>query len=303
MTVSNIGFTFTVNDISLKLTPNRISPSNEFDYFGSLLSTERIAGETNTGYKSRLLDVFVHKGSSAYTGYTYAITRELGLELSSPIKLTSNPSLEYPAIFFSQNFVYIYSDFFNDVLEMKINRSDIFSSNYFLGGLVNTINTSTSFTAVLLDADHEYSRSDFVLDSTNVKNVNRQGLNSSNLNFLGNGKILKGSVILSDTTAFKKEVTTLTSPGDFNINYSTGVIRSQSTPISSSEIRYSFIENEFIPEISPIIVRSISHSDFQPTLFHQIEQTDGTFASGKVTVKGAQIINELLSVKNTTFGP
>lgn len=303
MAVSSIGFTYSLNDISLKLVPHQIRPSNEFDHYGTLFGTQRIIGENNTTYKSRLLDVFVHRANSAYIGYTYGITRDLGLSIYTCVKLTANPALEYPAIFFSQSKVYIYSDFFNNVLEMTIDRSDPQSSNYFLAGLISTINTSTSFAAVILDSDLEFTRSDLIMDISNIKNVDRQALNFSTINFLGNPKILRGSVIFSDTTAFKKETATLLEPGDFSINYNTGVIRSFSIPASNAEIRYSYLETEFEPETSPIIVRSISHPDFQTVLFHQIEQVDGTFISGKPTVKGAQVINELLSVRNTTFGP
>lgn len=65
---------------------------NTFDEFGFALNLERLPGETNESYRTRLLDVNVRKGSSQYSGLLNSICRELNLQ-QIPSALVLTPGL------------------------------------------------------------------------------------------------------------------------------------------------------------------------------------------------------------------
>ena len=306
MATSSIGFSFNINAIEVYLTPRNTPVSNELDSFGALLSTPRNLQEGNREYKSRLLDVFAHRSNSAMTGLVYGVTRDLGLTLYRPIKITRVQVGEFPAIEFSQSKVRIYSNIYTEALEYEFNRGLPEEGNYFLIDLVESINETGIFEVEILDSRWNYTRSDSIMNSSSIVNVNRQGLNSGTVNYLGNRNVLQGSTVFGNLDDFRKEIFTennLIETGHYYINYETGVIKTYSSISANSVIRYSYLLDEFIPEASPVIIRPVSHPDFQSVMFHQIEQPETAPNSGHVTLKGSQIINELLSVKNTFFGP
>ena len=107
--LSSVSFSFTVSDIAVRAVPIATAVSNEMDYFGSLLDLKRLPEERNDSYKERLLDVYVHRANSTYTGLINGITRELNLDLFKPITLTLNTGLDTswsPRIEFVDNIVY-----------------------------------------------------------------------------------------------------------------------------------------------------------------------------------------------------
>lgn len=59
---------------------------NAFDEFGLLLGIQRLYGERNAEFKSRILDVFKNPGNSTKQGMINALARELGIE-STEIKV------------------------------------------------------------------------------------------------------------------------------------------------------------------------------------------------------------------------
>jgi hypothetical protein len=52
---------------------------NSLDELGLLVDLPRIPQESNTGYKSRVIDTYVHRGGPRYKGLINGMTRELGL--------------------------------------------------------------------------------------------------------------------------------------------------------------------------------------------------------------------------------
>lgn len=58
---------------------------NSFDEFGLLLGTERLFGERNEAFKTRILNVFQKPGNSTRQGLTNALSRELGIDESEVV--------------------------------------------------------------------------------------------------------------------------------------------------------------------------------------------------------------------------
>lgn len=61
-------------------TPQSTNAYNELDHWGVRFDTARLNNESNSSYKTRLLDVFVHKGGSNHEGLVNAITRDFNLD-------------------------------------------------------------------------------------------------------------------------------------------------------------------------------------------------------------------------------
>lgn len=305
MTTSNFSNSFNITDIAFRGVPVVASVFNEFDYFGSLLGLQRLPEEKNTFYKKRLLDVFTNRANSTYTGLINGITRELGLELFQPITITLNTGVTTsPRIEFIDNTVYVYSDI--NTLELTINRGSKGSGAYFLTELVDSINNSTVFSASLINPEYAWLRSDTVLNQNNLVLIENQGLISSQFNYLENANIQQGSVVFSDLNAFKYEVSSLSEvsrPGRFYINYLKGQVTSYSIPADGSISRFYYLQSVFTPIASPVIIRSFNSGEFNKLIFNQILQADDTTIDSLPTGYGASIINTLLSVTPTYWGP
>lgn len=310
MPLSNqsVSHEFTISEIAFRGVPTPAPVFNEFDYHGTLLGLPRLLGESNANYKKRLLDVYVHRANSSYTGLINGITRELGLELFKPIRLTVkntvDPSLS-PRIEFIDDTVYIWSDTFTKTLDISINRSNPLTPEYFITGLVDAINASSTFNAELLDASYSYKRSDTIINQSSSKRIDSQFLTSSKIIHLGVPFIDRGSVVFSDRDTFKTEVASanlVNGPGKFYFDYRYGVIYTFSIPRDGAVIRYTFREETTTAVASPVIIRAIYNDGFQKTLFNQITHPDGSQTNGFPTAKGALIINELLSVAPMYWG-
>lgn len=307
MTVSPISHSFTVTDGAFRAVPVPISISNEFDYFGSLLGLKRLPEEKNTSYKERLFDVYVHKANSTYTGLVNGITRELDLEFFNPITVTLNTGLDpswSPKIEFSESIVYVWKDINTKLLDIEIIRGDPTTPEYFIGGLVDTINTSTVFTATA-DSLYLETRSDCILNSSSTQTIINQPLQASQYNYLGNENIERHSVVFSNKKVFRLEVDTEEEAdvsGTYFIDYETGYIKNFDIPSDASFIQYSFTQSPFQPKASPVIVRAVNSPDFQRLIFNQVILQDGSLTNGTPNKLGAEIVNEIMSVIPTYWG-
>lgn len=308
---SSVALTYTVNDIAFRTTPVATAVSNEFDWQGTLLGLPRFPGERNDNYKERLLDVFVHRANSTYTGLINGITRELNLELFEPIRIDLRSGLDAswaPRIEFKDNIVYIWRDYNTQLLDIEIDRGNPALPEYHITGLVDAINNSTVFTATLLDSSYGHLRADTVCNQTSSILVETQPMSASRWNYLGNPFIDRGSLVFTDTTTFMNEVSSvddLATAGQYHVDYATGLITSFVAPSDDVSIRYSFLKNPFTPIASPVIIRAIHSPEFQRVMFNQVPSGDlGTdLSNGTATIKGAAIINELMSVVPMYWGP
>ena len=149
-------------------------------------------------------------------------------------------------------------------------------------------------------------RSESIVNQSTSIPVTSQPLSASKFNFFGNVHIDRGSVVITPSQSFRVEVSSVaavTSSGKYHIDYLTGLITSFDAPSDDLSIQYSFLRTPLIPVASPVIVRAIHSPEFSKVMFTQILQGDGTYENGPPTIKGASIINELLSVTAQYWGP
>jgi hypothetical protein len=305
---SVISHQFEVFDIAFRGTSVPTAVANELDYHGTLLGLERLPAERNAEYRRRLVDVYVHRANSSYTGLVNGITRELGLELFKPIRISTKPDIDpawSPRVEFIDNVAYLWKDVFTKELDITIDHGNPVHPEYFLSGLVDAINASNTFQATLEDVAFAFKRADTIVNQSSSKFVAAQALNSSTVNHLGVSLIDRGSVILSDLVTFRIEVASVNlvnSPGKYFIDYENGVIASFNTPVDSAFVQYSFRQEDFLVLASPVIIRAVHSKEFEKIMFEQNIQPDNTLTSGTPTLKGASIINELLSVVPMYWG-
>lgn len=293
------------NIVSAVGTLQKKNVFNQFDELGYLVSLIRINGETNWEYKRRILDVFSHISNSSYVGLINGITRELGLELYSPIII--NPKKDNngaflaadPYIKIEEAYIYLYSDYSNSKLDYKIDRYMSGQNYEYLKNLVDFINTTNNFEAEIISPNYYYDRSMALLNQSNRVFIKQEALDTSTRYRLSNRHIIRGSVIFQNTQIHKKEVATeeqVIAPGDYFIDYKEGIIISKSIPPLEETITYEYIQYPFKIIASPVILNNLNSEDFKIKLYEQIIQENNNFFHGMTTELGTDIINELLSV-------
>lgn len=300
--------TFTVSNIHIVGVPVVQNVFNQFDQFGLMVGLQRFTGEKIESYKTRLLDVYTNRANAAYRGLINGITRELGLQLYSPIRIYPIKSgntfvAENPVIIFKGPYIELWRDLENNILEMEIDRFDINGDAYLIGDMVNFINTRSIYFRVSMESN-PYDRSMCILNQTNIRVVKNEVVPQSEkftLKFPDEygGAIISSSISFNDSIIFKTLVPNINSiinDGDYFIDVVTGNVTTLDTPSPNTTISYSWIDYGFKPVASPVIIHDIESPNFRRKMFQQILGDDGIYRDGMPTEFGAEIVNELLSV-------
>lgn len=296
----SLDLTVTVSAIEEVQAPATHHVHNVFDEIGALF-VPRLLGESNVDYRKRIHDTTVNRASSTYLGLVHGITRELGLDITNAIEVTASSSATAPVITVSGPTVYLYSDWFAGTLDLQIDRFEI-TEAYTVGELVDEINTSTYFTATLLDEDLRHTRAMTVLNQSS-RDLAIVTLPVSKYIKLENTNLLTGTVFFSDKDTYRTLAasrTALGAAGDYYVDRTTGEVFSYSLPRERATIRYEFITNPVKLRASPVIIQDIAL--LEPKLFVQETDELGDTQNGSPTSFGARICNELYSVHGEYWG-
>ena len=301
---------FEVPDLQIVKTLTPVNQWNEFDDHGNMVSLPRLRGEKNWEYKRRIHDVFVNIANSSYRGLINGITRELGLTLYNAIEINPKVSggeflASDPYIKFDGVYLYLYSDYSNDLLDYQIDRYEPGGNYEHLGRLVDLINTTSFFEASLINDTDPYTRSMTILNQSNRGSIHFERIPVSNRFKLGNTHIVQGSVYFSNRNTFRTEVSTLTAVneiGKYYIDYSKGIVTVYTVPTSEDIVRYQYIKYPLRAVASPVILHDINDDNFKVKMFEQVLLDDGTYTHGMPTEIGLDIINELFSVVPMYWG-
>jgi len=296
-------------------TPTIKNAFNQFDEHGLVVNLSRLAGEKNWEFKQRIQDVFVHQANSSYRGLIYGITRELGLELFYPI--TINPKLDPatgdflasdPYIKFEGAYLYLYSDYANDILEWKIDRWMPGGNYEHLGNLINAVNSSSFFEAGAMPGIDLYTKSMTILNQSCRLHSGTEDVPLSTKWRLLHEHIIPGTLTFSQSGSASEldiEVSSLVdldSTGEYYVDYVKGIVETCNPPERGTFVRYQYTDYLFKPVASPVILNSLTSEDFKVKMFEQILQDDGTYAHGLPTELGVDLINELYSTVPLYWG-
>lgn len=292
------------------VTPSPHLVFNEFDKQGLLLDLPRISEERNYEYKQRLLDVFINRASSTYRGLINAITRELGLSISDVMKIqpvldsNGDPLVSNPAVEFIDTKCYLYNDFMENDILLTIDRFDSSAGSWTLGDLADTINATGYYTATLLPDAETQKRSMTIFNQSSIGLVPVEDISGSgSIVVLNNNNLIEGTVTvrsdnLSRMVALESD---LVNNRTYLVRHKEGILVTRSSPAPGSFIRYSYRNDDFIVQASPIILHNLQSNDFRNYMFENAGGEDED-NYGLPTRLGATIINELMSVHPANWG-
>lgn len=299
------GYKFNIAQVYTVLTPKPRTTWNQFDELGLLVGITRLDSESNVSIRRRIRDSFVHRANSTYQGMINGITRDLGLSLFKAISI--NPKIDSnsnflapdPYIKFDNAYVYLYSDYANNLLDYKIDRYQVGRNYEHLDNFVDFINSTYYFEASIMPNINQHTRTMCILNQTNRIHVDIDAAYPTTKYQLSNQYIVNGSLFFSDRTIYKREVATeelVLSSGDYWIDYKNGIVVSYSIPPIGVYARYDYIKFPFEPLASEIVINDLTNDNFKTKMFDQILQDNGEYCNGLPTGLGMDIILELLSV-------
>lgn len=283
-------------------TPEPYSVFNEFDSHGLLLGLPRLKEEKNADYKWRLLDVFVHRASSTYEGLINGITRELGLEIIEAVRIVPDSSLAMPAVVFQDTLCTLYSDFENETVVEEFDRFELDGGSYTLAELIANINATGVFTATLLNDAQGEDRSMTLFNQTSMEIVTEEELSGRGSKVkLDHENLIPGTIGITSSNLTQRVYSEieLSGPGKYYIDLEAGLILTTTAPEPGSIIRYQWRNDDFVVSASPVIIHNLQSDNIKSKMFEELE--DGIW--GIPTPFGADIINELLTVFPSSWGP
>lgn len=299
-----LGHKFNISSVQVVGTPTPVNRTNQFDELGNLISLSRFIGESNSDYKRRLSDTFVHIANSSYRGLIHGITRELGLTLFDAI--TINPRVNSsggflapdPKVIFDGVYLLLYSDYYNDRLDWAIDRYQPGGNYEHLNRLVDRINATTLFEASIEPGISPFTRSATILNQSSRILASSEVISISDRLALGNQHVVEGTLIFSDLETYRSEVASvndIVSSGQYYVDYRWGIITSFSAPEEGTRVRYEYTKYPFKALASPVILNDINNDNFRIKLFEQVLQDNGEYVNGLPVELGVDIVNELLS--------
>jgi hypothetical protein len=293
---------------TLNLNPSLHPVFNELDSHGLLLGLPRLKGEKNAEYKQRLMDVMVHRGGSSYQGLIHAITRELGLKITDAISITpvldgnNIPLVAFPAVEFIETKCFLYENYITGEVLLEIDRFDVAGGSFALQGLVNTINATGKYTAVL--KGNPQMRSMCIYHQSSIGEVTTEEIsNSGAVIRLAHTNLVSGTIAIeSPNLVVRKSSSYNLQDGEYYIDEESGTLTSAQVPAAGSIIRYKYRIDDFVAQASPVIIHNLQSADFKTKMFETVTDENGDSQLGLPTRLGSDIINELLSVYPSNWG-
>jgi hypothetical protein len=301
---------------SFNLTPETKNIPNAFDYFGMLLGLSRIQGEKNADYRKRLWDVYVRRAGSTQTGLINGITRELGLKQFDALSVSyTGPATNSPRVIVRDVQIELYSNW--NLVDESVDPNvmdgepiDIYTRNanaYYLGGLIEEINSSTYFQAAIANNVSEKALSACLVDQDSRKWQEAEALKPLYRNLLEHQNIIPGTLTFSAEGAeiffFQADSeSAVVSPGQYYVNYEDGIVISNSLPSKNIICRYMYDELPLVLTASPVILHEFGSSYFRSKTFEQIIQSDGTYTDGLPLDAAIKYINELMAARGMLWG-
>lgn len=285
---------------------------NSLDEHGVLLDLPRIPGEKNKDYKARLLDVGVNRASSAYSGLLNGITRELGMSYYDVIEIgfsaTPLDTSYIPTMVVDHTSLIIYEDYLTELIELEVELFDknITGAAHTIDDVAIAINTTTHFTATILDATKSSDDALTLIHQDSNIEVPGESIPASNRFFIKNTNLIQGTISFSEIDVFFNEVTSpnpvLMTPGDYYIDSATGEVVCKSVPSGLGAVSYRYVDMPFKLKASPVIIKDVNDDKFKTRLFDQVINHNGDSFNGLPNSVNVDIIKEVLGIRGLYWG-
>ena len=298
---------------AVTLTPTAHQVFNALDEHGVTLNLPRLKGESNAVYRQRLFDVGIRRANATYRGLVNAITRELGLSQYKAITVEAltdsdgNYLLTSPAVEFDGPYCYLIadSDPANYTLLQTIDCMDRAEDEWYLGGLISTINSTGYFTASLASGVDQWTRSSCIFNQSSLGTVSAEVLDSSSSKVkLANEDLVAGTIAVRSQNLRRRVTSTslLSSAGDYYIDLSAGILHAVEAPSIGSTIRYLYRENPNTFWASPVILHDLQSANFLDKIFDQVLDAAGALQDGTPSVLGTYVLNQLYAKTPVFWG-
>ena len=191
-------------------------------------------------------------------------------------------------------------------LEIELYDSTRVGSAKTLSDVVDAVNTSTHFTATLLDAPKGYEPSITLIHQDSNVEVYNETVQSSNIFHLDNVNIIPGTISFSEIGAFYTRLETYDlstmSSGEYYIDYDSGKIVVKSVPSGTGTVSYKYRDIPMSLKASPVIIKNVNDDVFQNRLYDQFLAPDGSEYGGLPTSENVDILQEVMSKKGLYWG-
>lgn len=261
------------------------------DNIGLFLDISRLEDETLFDYKSRLIDSVRNKGNSTKEGLNNSLSRELGLEKVHIITIEPLDNNLKPYIEITSKYIRLYND---DVLDIELDTYE-----YTIGEFKTFVDmTSTSFEITYYDDNYENEYCKKIQYNNNIRSYNNY-LYPSKLNILNNNYLKDISLNSSIFKNLKETYSEVTEDNDYYIDYTNGLIYSGLD--ANGSYSYTYYEVPFKLFYSPVVFYPLNDKDIDYLIKDQILTREG-LEYKKLNTKGANFINELISVSPLNWG-
>lgn len=309
----SIGFAIKVSAITeVRIFPIRQPFVNRFDEHGDMFTLDRLPLESNLDFKKRIIDMSLHPGGPTYDGLVNNLSRELNaprrpamtVDLktgSDGLPLVRNPHMEVLVDRISLR--YNWTDHTSYDIDKDILFYDLGSEGYFLGNLINEINSSQYFIATIDPEMRANTLSTTLVRGTTYGKITDNTIKADQFTILNRKNILEGSIWFSDKTVFKTEVSTEpAAPGEFYVNYRQGWVKSYTASDGRGTCGYDYATFPCIVDASLICIYTLQDEEYVKKLFVQETLQSGEETNALPNTEGAEVIHQLFKECKVFWG-
>lgn len=292
--------------------PKRKKVLNSFDYNANMLGINRIEGENNSELRDRIWDASVHPSGPLYEGVLNGIARDLGMlrqpVVSVDLKVSSggSPIATSPRVDILANRIILYSDWRPNgtaVIDKEIHFYQPDSVGFYLEDLIAEINTSSSFSASMIDGVRPNMHSTSLVKRTSHIFVPSELIRSDRRTLLSYKYIAKDGLFFQDKDTFSTE--TLIDPsssGEYLVDYVDGIITSHNLPKPENGVSYHANEFPFQIDAAPVQVFNLNDDDFTTELFEKETLDSSEEINALPNHEGSEIYHQLYLQSKVFWG-
>lgn len=338
---NNLSYTNTIDGLTVIAVGNKLTDTTQSWTSKTLRGLKlKVNGEIYRIKDNDETNIYIDGELSAVVGFPYLIEADyedniligLGLKIGNRLyKISSNngniiqveggnlfdsPEQEYriiaynPRLDITASKIILYKDYTNE-RNFQLERSiDLREDVKFHADVVNEINTLEYFEAENLTTVKESYFAFSLKKQSSEHVVIKEIVPVSNFFKLENSSIKQGSIKFTESNVFLRETNedeVSERPGNYFVDYSNGIVISNSTPSGVGTVSYTWSEFPFTVIQSPVVVNALPDRDTQDFLFNQIQMdiydnARDKYISGQPNADMIENIAELLNVKPQNWG-
>lgn len=290
-----------------KYTPESYASGVTFDELGLRLAMPRLPEESLSVYRDRLLLQGRLPPGASEEDYVKSINRTVGVfeqrmfEIDLVLDSNEDPIAPDPRLEINSNFIRVWSDYQNEVLDLDINIWER-GAGYYLYQVYAELAKLDFVSVKILSEDYEYLRAWNMVYGNTDGHKFKQFLSTSGMNNLGRKYIR--DILFDAAFVFEKELTSsedLVEVGDYSLDKTQGIVWSQELAVGTCT--YSYRDFPYVIWWQPVKAVPLNDERIDYILKDNLlEDTRGQEKRLLLKPYGAKIVNEILSVHPLQWG-